>query len=517
MGFKVGDCVQSKGGDGRHGTIVSATEGKPKHHWDVRFDDTGTVEQKTRWMLKSPAAEVTIDSISQQVNSLVLDKPQDSNASNASFLFSDEADILPDSDSSTESETDTTSSTAGSFEAMFPEMEAAEEDFGYIPNENGDDVEELQVEIEPEEIYAAKHRVYVREKADLLNRGHAVVKKPSDEGIHIGSHVQTKRVRERQFGKVVGRSSDDKDWMVLWQGSSQPVQINFKFLMRAIPEEDNTPYVWNLISESVPVGVEPEEYGDIGLTNFSFDQFSAASKAQDDMQEEHPYQRLLEKMWHGDWRQQKSQVNARIKVVNKLPANVRNKNYRKIELMSDHEWWMMHGIILSAAAFGKGGSQLWEKESHRVERTMTSPINLGLGTNGMGVMADYRFKQLKGVYPWAFEDKQAGEHPWKMILLGLNGYNKSRRDWIAASVMKILDESMSAWCPQSSKTGGLPHLSFILRKPEPLGTEFKCICCAETGKKSAMVPSDSLLFVAVDVFFRLDLWMTLASVDSRIE
>ena len=32
---------------------------------------------------------------------------------------------------------------------------------------------------------------------------------------------------------------------------------------------------------------------------------------------------------------------------------------------------------------------------------------------------------------------------------------------------------MSAWVPRTSKTGGLPHLSFIERKPEPLGTEFK--------------------------------------------
>ena len=28
--------------------------------------------------------------------------------------------------------------------------------------------------------------------------------------------------------------------------------------------------------------------------------------------------------------------------------------------------------------------------------------------------------------------------------------------------------------------GNLPNISFIHRKPEPLGTEMKCVCCAKT-------------------------------------
>ena len=198
-------------------------------------------------------------------------------------------------------------------------------------------------------------------------------------------------------------------------------------------------------------------------------------------------------MWHGNWKQQLKQVNDRIKVINKLPSNLRNKNFRPIEELSEHEWWVFHGVILSAAAYGKGGYQMWEKPSHRLERTLTAPLNVGLGDGGLGIMAYYRFRQIKAVYPFAFQDKEAEKDPWNMILLGVNGYNKSRKDWIAASVMKVLDESMSAWCPQSTKTGGLPHLSFILRKPEPLGTEFKCVCCSETGKKSTMAEVDRFI------------------------
>ena len=32
---------------------------------------------------------------------------------------------------------------------------------------------------------------------------------------------------------------------------------------------------------------------------------------------------------------------------------------------------------------------------------------------------------------------------------------------------------MSAIVPRTTPTGGLPTISYIMRKPEPLGTEFK--------------------------------------------
>ena len=46
-------------------------------------------------------------------------------------------------------------------------------------------------------------------------------------------------------------------------------------------------------------------------------------------------------------------------------------------------------------------------------------------------------------------------------------------DWLSWQILKILDEIMSAFKPQITKRGDLPHLTFIKRKPEPLGTEMK--------------------------------------------
>jgi len=70
-----------------------------------------------------------------------------------------------------------------------------------------------------------------------------------------------------------------------------------------------------------------------------------------------------------------------------------------------------------------------------------------------------------------------------MISRLIDDFNNNRKKGVAASVIKVLDELMSAWRPRKNKTGGLPNISFILRKPEPLGTEFKCGACAATGTK----------------------------------
>ena len=47
---------------------------------------------------------------------------------------------------------------------------------------------------------------------------------------------------------------------------------------------------------------------------------------------------------------------------------------------------------------------------------------------------------------------------------------------IVSSMWKVFDKSMLAYCPWTIMTGGLPNLSFILRKPEPLGKYSLHVC-----------------------------------------
>ena len=76
---------------------------------------------------------------------------------------------------------------------------------------------------------------------------------------------------------------------------------------------------------------------------------------------------------------------------------------------------------------------------------------------------------------------------WWMAKHLFDGFNTACKN-IAASFLKVVDESMSAIRFRTTAKGNLPHLSDIFRKPEPIGTEFKTIACSATG---------ALLFIKV--------------------
>ena len=60
------------------------------------------------------------------------------------------------------------------------------------------------------------------------------------------------------------------------------------------------------------------------------------------------------------------------------------------------------------------------------------------------------------------------------------GYKKACSN-IAKSYIKVWDESMSAIRFCTTSKGNLPHFSYILNNPEPIGTEFKTVACSITG------------------------------------
>ena len=69
-------------------------------------------------------------------------------------------------------------------------------------------------------------------------------------------------------------------------------------------------------------------------------------------------------------------------------------------------------------------------------------------------------------------DKEIGEW-WRSNIL-FNGFNTECNN-SAASFLNVGDESMSAISFRTTAKGNLPHLSYIFRKPEPLGTDFKTV------------------------------------------
>jgi hypothetical protein len=76
--------------------------------------------------------------------------------------------------------------------------------------------------------------------------------------------------------------------------------------------------------------------------------------------------------------------------------------------------------------------------------------------------------------PVGTEDKLK-ENPWEEVDYWVRAFNKCRRDEIEAGTNVTPDEMMFAWRGKKGN-GGIPHLSFLIRKPIPLGTESKVVC-----------------------------------------
>jgi len=130
------------------------------------------------------------------------------------------------------------------------------------------------------------------------------------------------------------------------------------------------------------------------------------------------------------------------------------------------------GILLAARVHGQYGS-VWDHAKPKGQQSKVDYSNF---------MKQYRFQQIRDVIwnMWASPEEKRNDD-WWIISHCIIEFNQNRKRQVSASFMKTMDESMSAFRPQTRATGNLPHLSFILRKPENLGTEFKVVACPITG------------------------------------
>jgi hypothetical protein len=90
----------------------------------------------------------------------------------------------------------------------------------------------------------------------------------------------------------------------------------------------------------------------------------------------------------------------------------------------------------------------------------------------------YCFKQFRKIIAMIWEeDERKDKDPWWKFRVAVENFNLIRKKNILTSNKYVLDESMSSYRPCTTKLGGSPNISYMLRKPEPLGTEFKTSVC----------------------------------------
>ncbi len=85
-------------------------------------------------------------------------------------------------------------------------------------------------------------------------------------------------------------------------------------------------------------------------------------------------------------------------------------------------------------------------------------------------MSFYRWKEFRRFFPAIFvHETRKDSDPWYEFSGIIDEFNDIRRSKLIGSQWLSFDETMSARRPRKTALGGLPNISFIARKPEPLG------------------------------------------------
>lgn len=233
-------------------------------------------------------------------------------------------------------------------------------------------------------------------------------------------------------------------------------------LLEVFDNQTNEMYQWKYcMDDSIPSNPAREKEV-IGIRGFDFQMCSDDETLSAD---------VFFHLWPGDPYKQHDNLNHWAKIHNEKQ---KAQGKGTIKLFTQREHFKCIAIVLAATGYTQKGIQLW-KNKIKFE-SFFEPPKFGESFN----ISFTRFDQWKKLFVYSFADKNVNKSdPWWRIRSIVDDYNQNRKENVAAGFMRVLDESMSAWCPQTTKTGGLPNISFIIRKPEPLGTEFKVMACPE--------------------------------------
>ena len=137
--------------------------------------------------------------------------------------------------------------------------------------------------------------------------------------------------------------------------------------------------------------------------------------------------------------------------------------------LTSGEWVVFLSLLIGATLQRESGHALWDVAPERP---------FCKGHPGFGdYMRRRRFDEIKAACTAAFRDEdKKGTDAWFQFRPAVEGHNANRLRTVHMSTLPVPDEAMSPFRPRTSASGGLGHISFIDRKPKPMGTEFKCVC-----------------------------------------
>jgi hypothetical protein len=149
---------------------------------------------------------------------------------------------------------------------------------------------------------------------------------------------------------------------------------------------------------------------------------------------------------------------------------------QKIKIFTKSELILGYALFIAVAGFNEKGLHIFTSD---IDNNSFYPPP-GFDKH----MKHHCFKVWKQFIVQVNKDsaRKRDDDPWWWFASSVEGFNKVRCEKITTSLWDILDEAMSVFRPQLTATSKLPNISFILRKPDLLGSEFKCVACPVVGK-----------------------------------
>lgn len=368
-----------------------------------------------------------------------------------------------------------------------PDQDVEEEDVQLGEYQEGDRVMDESAIVDPDEARRnSRQKKYEEEKEKLISEGVEIIKTVNQSKVmEIGARVQTRKkdpiTKSPRKGVITHKVYTDQDsggggqkkkkykWRVHLESGEDELFVSQQ-LMRDGGSSGNERYVWKVLRNHFP-DEDLEEYENCGFIGYDFEKLEQDLDA-DSSEYAYPFAELFTKMWPGSSKRQLGMMNAKVRESNE-------RFNKRIKEFTVEEWWHGIGIILIAGPTGYGGvEKLFNKQrGQRRHKNLPGVVK----RDPVSVMSRSRFEEYKKFFSFAFEGNDSDD-PWNRIMGLVNGFNNHRKINVAASMNKILDESMSAFQPRSTPNGGLPHFSFIKRKPRPYGIEFKVLVCGVTSK-----------------------------------
>ena len=190
-----------------------------------------------------------------------------------------------------------------------------------------------------------------------------------------------------------------------------------------------------------------------------------------------------------DLQKQVAKFNRNIDLHNDINVDAGRTSFysrrRSIKYFSVSEFLTGYGIILGAAdCLDKGNALFKTKKEESAPCTLWHSIAPKMDFSNYLSLS--RFKQFRSIlaHQWQDSEKFNENDPWWRFQKAIDEFNAIRKKFLTLGNITCLDESMVAWKPQTTFTGGLPNISHIDHKPEDIGCEQKT--AASSGPLSVM-------------------------------